>query len=226
MKTAATRSVFVNVPCRICAPLASMTDRRFLPEIPVTRTFAFPSVIALGLALSACAPKPAETKAAEPAPAAAVPAAVAPDVAAAVAKGDADPRIPTVDPKTITDASPTSDVMHAYVIPGSETLFAAETEDAPKDEAGWARLQKATQDVIKGAELLKQAPRSQHREGWIKAADMVIAATKTSAANLAKKSTDDLVLTDGDMMTGCTECHQKFRDLNPPKGKLIEQKPN
>jgi hypothetical protein len=185
------------------------------------RGLAFSSFVALGLALAACAPKPADTKAPEGA-AAAVSAAIAPDVALAAAKGDADPRIPTVDPRTITDTSPTGDVMHAFVIPGSETLFAAETEDAPKDDAGWARLQKATQDVIKGAEMLKGAPRSQGREGWIKAADMVIAATKTSATNLAKKSTDDLVFTDGDMMAGCTECHQKFRDLNPPKGQLIE----
>ena len=197
----------------------------------MTRSFTLSLLLVLGFAFSACAPKPADTQpaAAKTGATAAAPGAVpavAPDVAAAAAKGDADPRIPTVDPRTITAASPTSDVMHAYVIPGSETLFAAETEDPPKDEAGWARLQKATQDVIKGAELLKEAPRSQHREGWIKAADLVIAATKTSSANLAKKSTDDLVLTDGDMMTGCTECHQKFRDLNPPKGKLIEQKPN
>ena len=189
----------------------------------MTRLFALPSIITLGFVLSACSPNPNGAKAPEAATAA---AAVAPDVAAAAAKGDADPRIPTVDPTSITGASSTGDVMHAYVIPGSETLFAAETEDAPKDDAGWARLEKATRDVIKGAELLNAAPRSQGREGWIKAAEMVIAATKTSSANLAKKSTEDLVLTDGDMMAGCTECHQKFRDLNPPTGQLIEQKPN
>ena len=184
----------------------------------------FSSLAVVLLALSACAPKAPEAKAPEVAPAAA--AAMAPDVAAAAAKGGADPRIPTVDPATITPASSTGEVMHALVIPGSETLFAAETEDAPKDEAGWTRLQKATQDVLTGAELLKGAARSQGRAGWIKSADMVIAATKTSSANLAKKNTEDLVLTDGDMMAGCTECHQKFRDLNPPAGKLIEQKPN
>jgi cytochrome c556 len=114
--------------------------------------------------------------------------------------------------------------LHAYVIPGAETLFAAET-DAPVDAAGWATLQKAAQDVIKGAELLKSPSRSKG-EGWNATADTVIKATKITADALAKKNADDLVFTDGDMMAGCTSCHQQFRDLKPPEGHLVEQKPN
>jgi hypothetical protein len=147
-------------------------------------------------------------------------------VAAAAAKGDADPRIPTVDPATINDKSGVGDVMHAYVIPGSETLFAQESDDPPKDEAAWAKLQKAAADIIKGSELLK-APGRSKGAGWDKTVDTVITATKVSAGKLAKKNADDLVFDDGDMMTGCTACHQEFRDLNPPKGKLADdtQKP-
>jgi hypothetical protein len=181
------------------------------------------SLIILALA-SACSPKTEPAKAAEtPAPAPASPSA-APDVAAAAAKGDADPRIPTVDPATINDKSSVGDVMHAYVIPGSETLFAQESDDPPKDEAAWARLQKATADIIKGAELLK-APGRSKGAGWDKTVDAVITATKVSAGKLAKKNADDLVFDDGDMMTGCTACHQQFRDLNPPKGGLVGDKP-
>lgn len=178
------------------------------------------TALALFIALSACAPK-AET----PKPEAAAPVDLAPDVAAAAGAGTADPRIPTVDPASITDASFVGDVMHAYVIPGSETLFAAETEGAPADDAGWAKLQKAAQDVITGAELLKAPSRSKGAD-WNATVDTVIAATKITAEALSKKNADDLVFTDGDMMAGCTACHQKFRDQQPPEGHLIQEKPN
>jgi len=173
--------------------------------------------LALFVALAACAPK-AET----PKPEAAA-EAVAPDVAAAQAAGTADPRIPTVDPASINDASPVGDVMHAYVIPGSETLFAAETEGPPADATGWARLRTAAQDIITGAQLLKAPSRSMGPD-WDAAVDTVISATKTTAEALAKNNADDLVFTDGDMMAGCTACHQKFRDQHPPEGHLVEQK--
>lgn len=174
------------------------------------------------LVLAACGQKPEAPK-----PEPVTPAAenVAPDVAASMAAGTGDPRIPTVDPATLTDASSVADVMHALVIPGSETLFAAETEGAPTDAAGWAKLRTATADVIHGAELLKSPSRSKGA-AWDATADTVIAATKITAQALAKNSADDLVFTDGDMMAGCTSCHQQFRDQHPPEGHLIEQTPN
>jgi hypothetical protein len=187
----------------------------------MNRTFLIAASIVLGL--TACAPKPKEgAKAPE---AAAAPAAQAPDVAAAAAKGDADPRIPTVDPASINDKSSIADVMHAYVIPGSETLFAAESEDAPKDDAGWAKLRSAAQDVITGCQFLKSPGRSKG-EGWNKTCDTVVAAAKATGKDLDTKTTENLVFTDGDMMTGCTSCHQQFRDQKPPQGKLLEEKKN
>ena len=173
------------------------------------------------LALAACAPRPDKT-ASEPTPAPTT-GALAPDIAAAAAAGQADPRIPTVDPASITDASSVGDVMHAYVIPGSESLFAAESE-APADDAGWKRLQDAAQAVITGCDLLKKPSRSMG-PGWDKTCDTVIAATTITHEALMKKSADDLVFTDGDMMGGCTACHQQFRDQKPPEGHLIEDKP-
>jgi hypothetical protein len=174
--------------------------------------------LAVGLSVAACSPKPEAPKAEAPAE------NLAPDVAAAAAKGDADPRIPTVDPATITDASSVADVMHAYVIPGSETLFAAESADAPKDDTGWAKLRTAAQDIVTGCQMLQKAPRSKGA-GWNKTCDTVMAAVKTSAADLDKKTTENLVFTDGDMMAGCTSCHQQFRDQKPPEGKLLDDKP-
>src|SRR5690349_11317722 len=125
------------------------------------------------LVMAACAPKPAETAKA-PEPATPAPATdIAPDVAASMANGTGDPRIPTVDPASITDKSPVGDVMHAFVIPGSETLFAAETEGAPTDDAGWGKLQKGAADVIHGAELLKASGRSKGKD-WDATVDTVI----------------------------------------------------
>lgn len=191
----------------------------------MNRTFLTAASIALGLAVSlaACSPKEeAKAPAAPTAPAAEAP--VAPDVASAAAKGQGDPRIPTVDPATINDTSPVADVMHAYIIPGSETLFAAESEDAPKDDAGWARLRSAAQDVITGCKFLTDANRSKGA-GWNKTCDTVVAAAKATGKDLDAKTTENLVFTDGDMMVGCTACHQQFRDQKPPQGKLIEDKP-
>ena len=54
----------------------------------------------------------------------------------------------------------------------------------------------------------------------------MITATKVTAEALGKKNAEDLVFTNGDMMAGCTACHQQFRDQNPPQGHLVEQKPN
>ncbi len=181
-------------------------------------------VVTALIALSACTPKPEETAGA-PQPATPSPASeIAPDVAASMAAGTGDPRIPTLDPASITDASSVGDVMHAFVIPGSETLFAAETEGAPADDAGWAKLQKGAADVIHGAELLKAPARSKGK-AWDETLDAVISATRTTAEALARKNADDLVFTDGDMMAGCTACHQTFRDQKPPEGHLIDEKP-
>ena len=173
------------------------------------------TALALFVALAACAPKAETPKIAAE--------AIAPDVAAAQAAGTTDPRIPTVDPASINDASPVGDVMHAYVIPGSETLFAAETEGSPTDATGWATLRTAAQDIITGAQLLKAPSRSMGPE-WDATVDTVIGATKITAEALAKNIADDLVFSDGDMMAGCTACHQKFRDQHPPEGHLVDQK--
>ncbi len=192
-------------------------------DSPMIRTLTAP-LLALS-ALTACSPK-AEVAKAEPSETAAPTktAAVAPDAAAAAAAGAADPRIPTVDPAPIDEKSSIADVMHAYVIPGSETLFAAESETPTKPE-DWARLRSAAQDVITGTELLKSPERAQGRDGWIKAADTVIAATKQTSKALAENNAEDLVFTNGDMMAGCTECHQKFRDMKVPEGHLVGDKP-
>ena len=192
---------------------------RAAKEICTMKRLIFPPVFTLAV-LSACSPAADAPKASGAPPA----ESQAPDVAAAAAAGQDDPRIPTVDPATITEASSVGDVMHAYVIPGSETLFAAESDDPPTDDAGWAKLRNATADVIKGCELL-QAPSRSKGEAWNKTCDTVVAATRKTAESLEGKTTDELVFTDGDMMTGCTSCHQQFRDQKPPEGHLIGDKP-
>jgi len=175
-------------------------------------------LLAVTLVLAAaCAPEPDAGSSAKP---------VDPPVSetAPPATVSADPRIPTIDPATVTATSSVADVMHAFVIPGSETLFAAESEEAPVDEAGWARLVKATQDVIHGCELLTQPGRS-GGAAWDATCDTVIAATRQTADALSRKSIEDLVFTDGDMMGGCTSCHAQFRDQPRPEGHLVETPP-
>lgn len=153
------------------------------------------------IALAACAPK-------EPAATATPTASATPETSCTSA-----PAAPTF--AGLTDLSPPIEVHKALIIPGSDILFAAESADAPTTEEGWKKLQDAAQHVIDGATLMKAGCRPQGRAEWTAAADTVIAATTKTAEALAKKDTSEMVFTDGDMMTGCTACHQQFRQAPP-----------
>lgn len=154
-----------------------------------------------GVLLAACSPK-TETAAAPAAPAAAPVASSAAMAATAAGAG-------------LSDASTTAEIHNALIRPGSQALFDAESSP-PQDEAGWAKLQAAAQQVIAGANMLKTGSRPQGRAEWPTFADKVIAATKITADALAQKKADELVFTDGDMMEGCTGCHEKFRTGGAP----------
>jgi hypothetical protein len=151
-------------------------------------------------ALAACSPK-AEEAAAPAAPA--TPAA---------SEGAEAPQI--------GDAATAAEIHEVFIRPGSDALFAAETAEPPADEAAWKALEEAAGKVIAGASLMKVGSRPQGREGWIAAADQVIAATKQTETDLKARTVENLVFTDGDMMTGCTACHQQFRDTDAPGGQV------
>jgi hypothetical protein len=138
--------------------------------------------------------------------------------AAACAAGPAEEPTPSAEPSAsatgLTDASTTRQVHDALIIPGSNVLFAAES-DAPATDESWASVRDGANKVIQGAELLKTGSRPDGRTDWIAAAETVIAATKVTAEALAQNNAEDLVFTNGDMMTGCTSCHQQFRTTPP-----------
>ena len=121
-------------------------------------------------------------------------------------------------PAAANAANPTRTVHDALIIPGSNALFAAEAE-APETDEAWTALRAAAAQTIEGAEALKTENHAKGRQAWIDAADLVIAATQLTAEALAANNADELVFTNGDMMTGCTACHQQFRG---PDGKEIE----
>ncbi len=149
------------------------------------------------VSLAACAPEAGEQ------PAASVPEAQEAAQAAA-------PPVPAGDlstPRAVHDA---------LIIPGSNLLFAAESE-APADDTGWAAVQAGAQQVIDGAALLQTEALAQGRADWVVFAQTVIDNTKLTAEALAQNNTDDLVFTNGDMMTGCTGCHQAHRQNPPPQ---------
>ncbi len=130
-------------------------------------------------------------------------------VACVAGPDEASPTAPAAAPG-LTDASTTRQIHDALIIPGSNLLFAAESE-APATDAAWVQVQDGAQKVLQGAALLKTGSRPEGRADWIAAAETVIAATKTTAEALGQKNAEDLVFTNGDMMTGCTSCHQQFR---------------
>ncbi len=129
------------------------------------------------------------------------------------------PAAPAADaPAASSETRTTREIHDALIIPGSNALFAAEME-APETDPAWADLRAAAIQTITGAEALKSDARAQDRQAWIDAADLVIAATQQTSEALAQNNADELVFTNGDMMTGCTACHQSFRGAD---GKEVE----
>lgn len=166
----------------------------------------------LCLAAVACAPKADKTAAA---PAAASAPAAAPAAPAADDASNMGSKITyAVDPKSLTDASTPRDIHNALIIPGSEALFAAESEP-PKNDAEFKALADHAQQVIDGMGFMKTGSRPQGRAEWTAAAQTVEDNTKKTLAALKEKKADEMVFTDGDMMSGCTSCHQKFRFKTP-----------
>jgi hypothetical protein len=132
-------------------------------------------------------------------------------LAACAPEGDETAEAPAAtSPATATDLSTPRAVHEALIIPGSNLLFTAESEP-PTDDAAWAAVQAGAQQVIDGALALQSEPLAQGRADWSAFAQTVIDNTKLTAEALAQKNADDLVFTNGDMMSGCTGCHQAYR---------------
>ena len=112
----------------------------------------------------------------------------------------------------ITASSTTRDVHDAYIIPGSDALFAAE-QTPPETDEDWAALAAAAQQVIDGANLLTQGDRPPGSSDWLMHAGAVVDATKVTQSDaIEAQVADEFVFTNGDMMAGCTACHQQFRN--------------
>ncbi len=112
----------------------------------------------------------------------------------------------------ITDASTTRDVHDVYIIPGSNALFAAETE-APETDEDWAALEAAAEQVIEGAKLLMAGNRPPGSSDWLMYAGEVDLMTRATISDAIKpREPDEFVFTNGDMMAACTSCHQQFRN--------------
>jgi hypothetical protein len=173
------------------------------------RSALFSTALA-ALALAGCT-KP-EDKTAEAPAAPAAPVAPAPDATPAPGATDdaAANNFPAVDPATLTDASTVADVHNALIRPGYKRLTDAENA-APTTDAAWKEAADGADMVIKGAGLLTTGSRPKDQGDWVKFANAVAEKTKVTAANLAKKDSDDLVFSDGDIQDACTSCHQKYR---------------
>jgi hypothetical protein len=177
----------------------------------IVRSALFSTALA-ALALAGCT-KPADKTAEAPAaPVAPATPAPAPDATPAAPAGvDAAARnYPKVDPATLTDASTVADVHNALIRPGYDRLTDAENT-APTTDDGWKTASDGADMVIKGAGLLTKGSRPKDQGEWVKFANAVAEKTKVTAANLAKKDSDDLVFSDGDIQDACTSCHQKYR---------------
>lgn len=112
----------------------------------------------------------------------------------------------------ITDDSTTRDVHEAYIIPGSNALFAAE-RTAPETDEDWSALASAVQHVTDGANLLMAGNRPPGSSDWLMHAGAVVDAVKVTQSDaIEARMAEEFVFTNGDMMVACTSCHQQFRN--------------
>ena len=131
------------------------------------------------------------------------------DAPSAPATGEA-PVAASAGPAAASAVATVRDIHMTSIIPGSNVLFAAEGE-APDSAADWMAAVAAADQVIQGAERMRAPEFAQNRAEWVAAVDQVIVATRQTRLALEQQVADDLVFTNGDMMTGCTACHQQFR---------------
>lgn len=122
-----------------------------------------------------------------------------------------DPSTLTKATSTFSDASTSEEIHSSLLTPGSDTLFAAESE-APGDAKGWAAVQEAATKVVEGAQLLQIGSRPAGSPEWIRIAKAFEDAARRSGDAVRARNLDALAVADGDFTAQCEDCHNIFRD--------------
>jgi hypothetical protein len=97
------------------------------------------------------------------------------------------------------------EVLHQFIIPGANALYAAEADAPAKPEAS-AALEAGANKLVEGAQLLRTGPRlDAPRPGVEDNACKALVAVQ-------KKDLDAMTIADGDFTAQCEDCHKPYRD--------------
>jgi hypothetical protein len=121
------------------------------------------------------------------------------------------PVAPASGAPAFSDAATSAEIHAALLTPGSDALFAAESEP-PKTDEGWIALEAAAGKVVDGARLLQTGARPAGRADWIRIAKAVQDGAQKSAEAAHAGNADALAAADGDFIAHCEDCHNAFRD--------------
>jgi hypothetical protein len=110
-----------------------------------------------------------------------------------------------------SDASTSAQIHSALLTPGSDALFAAES-NPPTTAEGWAGVEAGAHKVIEGAALLQTGSRPAKRPDWVRIAAEVEKAARKSQDAARARNIDALAAADGDFTAQCEDCHKAFRD--------------
>jgi hypothetical protein len=109
-------------------------------------------------------------------------------------------------PKTYAN---TAQIMRTMTVPLSDAVFAAAGE-APKDDAGWQRVEEQALALAEVGNLLMSGSRVVDRADWIKMAQAQIDAAEAIVKAAAARNAEELS-TKGDALSEtCAACHNKY----------------
>lgn len=117
----------------------------------------------------------------------------------------------TPRPASFAASATVANVHAALIIPGSDALFAAES-NSPEGDAQWASLEAAAQKVIEGARHLQDPSRRRDDMEWARVAKALEDSAGKSLAAAAAQDIDTLPLANGDFVAQCEDCHTVYRD--------------
>jgi hypothetical protein len=115
------------------------------------------------------------------------------------------------NPYGVSAASTVADVHALLIRPGSDRLYAAES-DAPASDDGWKSVEAAAQKLADGADLLAVGPRARDQGDWVRLSKAVADNARKSLAAAQKKDVEALADADGTFTGYCEDCHKTYRD--------------
>jgi hypothetical protein len=102
--------------------------------------------------------------------------------------------------------------LHAQAItPASDALFLAESQP-PATSEEWEKVAARAADLSRAAKELESMESGKGQQAWLEFAHALGAAAEVAVRAAQARNQDGLVSANGDVVSGCEDCHAKYRD--------------